>query len=844
MKSRMKNYMILGDKTKLPRILFSLIFIAFTSLASTSAFSQSEKIENYKEQTNSLEQTVNILARLSAGNDLDDNALVGARVKFKNITTDAAELIRTLDNETTILAQKLTEIGTPPEDGVTERFDVTQTRKKLNQEKSALAVSKTDLEDVQEIAKVKIADIDVRRQTAFTKAIFKKTNLTNFLFTTAASSFKNKASQTINLFSDWLTFIFKNQAWSAVGSTFMSLLMALVLSFYFNRIFSKHLERSEEQPDYFTKVFTAFWDTTLSSLATAIFLGASFALFVYFDLFTPQVQQITLTLISVITSIVFAWNLVSAIFAPSQSNWRLLAISDSAAKKMFALTFLLFLVQAADYLVQEINVVLSGPISITAVQGLIAALIIGGALIAMALVSPWQTNLSKADVTDSVDAAHSANAIHSAESAHSIHWPKWLSIPLILIGGAIIISAFSGYIGLARFIAQQVVVTGAIISLMIIGIISARELSREGILPNTTFGKFLSNKMGYETLSIEQISLVISVLLIICILIVGIPAILLQWGTHLEEIWYFAKSAFTGVQIGNVRLSLSGILFGVLVLVVGITITKLIQSWLSKSVFPRSRADIGVRDSIKSGFGYFGYGLSALLGVTTAGVDLSNLAIVFGALSLGIGFGLQNIVNNFVSGLILLVERPIKVGDWITVGAAEGTVMSISVRATEIETFQRKSIIVPNSELINQQVGNWTLKSKSGRVDVPLGVAYGSDVRLVEKILYEIADEHSMVAQIPEVNVWFAGFGDSSLDFILRMHLYDIGNNVTVQTDVRFEILKRFEELNIEIPFPQRDINIKYDDKATSLTPLQKAVAGPKRTRRKEQPDTPSSMED
>lgn len=775
--------------------LIIISILIASQITAVSAFSQTQSIEELKKETSILQQSMKDLERLSSGPNLDDEVLVGARVKYQSVTKTIEDLIRSIDEETSDLANKLNEIGAPPKDGTSENIDVIQTRKKLTLEKSALAVSKTSLEDIQKQSTSRIAQIDVRRQTAFTKAIFKKTSLSATLLKNAASSFYNKTRETADLFSNWFTKIIKTQLWSAIGSTTLSLLIALFLSFYFNRLFAKHLDRSQQQPDYFAKVFTAFWDTTLSSLATAIFLSASFALFIYFNLFTPKIQEITFGIVLVITSIVLAWNLVTAIFAPTQSNWRLFNISNPAAKKMFVITFVLCLVQAIDFLIQEINAILSGPISITAVQGLITSLIIGALLVTMAMIRPR--------VIDPLENA-------APNNERQVKWPKWLSVPLFAIGFTIIISALSGYIGLSRFIAQQVVVTGAIISLMVIGVISARELSREGVLPKTSFGNFLSTKLGYETLSIEQVSLGISVLLISGIFVLGVPAILLQWGTQLTEIWYFVKSAFTGVQIGNIHLSLSGIFLGIAVFIFGILATKLIQSWLSNSVFPRSRADAGITGSIKSGLGYFGYGLAALLGITSAGVDLSSLAIVFGALSLGIGFGLQNIVSNFVSGLILLVERPIKVGDWITVGAAEGTVKNINVRSTEIETFQKKSIIVPNSELINQQVGNWTFKSKRGRVDVPIGVAYGSDVRLVEKTLYDIANAHEMVAKDPESNVWFAGFGDSSLDFILRMHVYDIGNNVTVQTDIRFEILERFEKLGLEIPFPQRDLNIKH----------------------------------
>ncbi len=202
-------------------------------------------------------------------------------------------------------------------------------------------------------------------------------------------------------------------------------------------------------------------------------------------------------------------------------------------------------------------------------------------------------------------------------------------------------------------------------------------------------------------------------------------------------------------------------------------------------------------------------GLAVLIGVSAAGLDLSNIAIVAGALSVGIGFGLQSIVNNFVSGLILIFERPIKQGDWVVVGNEEGHVKKIKVRATEIETFDRASVIIPNSDLISGTMKNWTHKSKLGRLEVRVGVSYDADEEKVRDILTQIASEHSGVLTRPEPYVLFMDFGASSLDFELRCFLKDIENKMSIASDLRFSIRKAFQDEGIEIPFPQQDVYIK-----------------------------------
>lgn len=286
----------------------------------------------------------------------------------------------------------------------------------------------------------------------------------------------------------------------------------------------------------------------------------------------------------------------------------------------------------------------------------------------------------------------------------------------------------------------------------------------------------------------------------------------IDWLTVRDIVW----RAFLGFRIGGVSISLSDILVALGVFFGILAITRFLQGALQRGPFAHSRLDPGVQNSLTTLFGYVGLVVALVAGVTALGFNLASLAIIAGALSLGIGFGLQSIVNNFVSGIILLFERPIKVGDWVVTTSGEGTVRKISVRSTEIETFDRASIIVPNSELISQTVTNWTHKNKIGRISVKVGVSYNSDPELVREILLKCAREHPLIVRYPEPFVVWSDFGSSSLDFEVRAFLRDISTGLAVRTDLRYAIFKAFKEAGVEIPYPQRDVYIKTPPEATA----------------------------
>ncbi len=396
----------------------------------------------------------------------------------------------------------------------------------------------------------------------------------------------------------------------------------------------------------------------------------------------------------------------------------------------------------------------------------------------------------------------------------------------IRIGSAAIVLAimapcFWGYVNFSFFILVHLLGTG----LLILGGYFVRPLLHAGIRVG-----FSDGEADFESQEHSLLETFLHLLLDVSVVLVFAFCLLVLWGAPVQVLSIAVAQATADFSFGKTTIGIGDLAAAIFAFVVALIALRFFRDTLRTRVLQRLSMDHGVLESIDSGLGYVGFAVAFMSAIAVLGVSLSSIAILLGALLLGVGFGLQNVVDNFVCGLILLVQRPIKSGDWISIESYEGLVKRVGVISTEISTFEEASVIVPNSELISSPVVNRTLGLNRGRVDIRIGVAYDTDLSVARSALLECASDNGAVLDHPEPELLLLEFNDSALDLELRVFIPDIRDSFSVASDLRLSILESLREHGVEIPYPQQDLHIRTvaasdvdaDDAKVVSPPLEK----------------------
>ena len=482
--------------------------------------------------------------------------------------------------------------------------------------------------------------------------------------------------------------------------------------------------------------------------------------------------------------------LATTVFAPRMPPWRLIPVSDRTARRICGLVLALAIVYGVTTLLYVVTRVVQAPFALTVAVALPSSLLLAGIITAI-LLTP-------------LDGQHQ-DGTPSPRILAILRIPVWIAVI------AIVISTLAGYLALARFLAQQLVVTGSILAFAYLLLLWVDGLMQGLGDDRAATGRWLKERVGQQRARRERLVLPVGLFLKALVIVLSVPLILLQWGYTWPDVYDWYNQLFFGFRVGSTQVSIAVLLASVIVFGLAYGAARLFQGWLDERVLKPSGISGGLRDSIRVGVGYVGVVIAALAAFSYAGFNLSNLAILAGAFSVGIGFGLQSVVNNFVSGLILLAERPIKVGDLVIVGGEEGYVRKISVRSTEVETFDRASVLIPNSYFITEKVKNWTLRDNVRRIAIPVKVAHGSDPRVIKSILLKVVHDHPNVQTLPAPSVDFEDFGLDGLSFKLYAFIdLDAGGSAT--TDLRIAILEAFQDAGVVISSRQAEVTLQTID--------------------------------
>jgi len=522
------------------------------------------------------------------------------------------------------------------------------------------------------------------------------------------------------------------------------------------------------------KAWAALWVFVWFAIRTPLAGFAALLALTTFGLLTVRLEQIAQGIVAGMGAAAFGHGVARGLLAPEQPHRRLVQEDDETASCFY--NHLLWASRALGVLIvlQVIHKTLFAPLVITVATNALFAAVTAAFLVHLVLrLGTIKKNRGEALV--------------AASWAHPLG---------LLMAVLIAVALVAGYAGVAAFISLRVIVAAAVFSALFLLLVITQTLFAS-INEQTPKGQMLAESLGIDPRTLGLSGALLSALIRVLLIATAFLLIIGPWEVSTADLFDTVRNIPFGFKIGEIRVSFQAILAAIVVLVLLLVLMRIIQRWLERELLPRTGLEPSLQLSIVTIFGYIGAITAIALALSGLGFDLQKIALIAGALSVGIGFGLQSIVSNFVSGLILLTERPIRVGDSIVVKGEEGWVRRVRVRATEIETFDRASVIIPNSEFITGVVKNWTRANRLGRIVVKIGVDYETDPDRVRDILTDIANAHPQIVQTPPPAAYLVAFGETSLEFELRCVVAEVEKGLSVRSELHYAIIQKFREAGI-----------------------------------------------
>ena len=553
--------------------------------------------------------------------------------------------------------------------------------------------------------------------------------------------------------------------------------------------------------------------TALPGLASMVFIESLHSI----DAIAPRLESVADAWVKSSFVAAFFLSVSACLLVPKRPTWRLLNIDDIAAPALtrFAwgaagLTWFSMMLNAVDIAAR------TSAVSSVALDGLIALTYVGLIMSVLVIVSRQRQRQQL------IDREKAANHGEEQRPARTSSWLMfaWLGGHLTVL--AALIAALLGYLNFSVFVATQMVWITVVVLATTLLMKFTDDFFTWLCSAESRIGQGVALGTGLKPSRVEQIGVLLSALLRVCLLLLGLLALTAPFGNS-SSLVVLADSLTNGLPVGDAVLKPMTILRGLVVLIAGLTIFRTIQHWLVDTYLPKTELDIGARNSISTVARYVGIILSGLWTLAALGIGFEKVALLASALSVGIGFGLQAITQNFVSGLILLAERPVKLGDRVRIGDQVGDIRRISVRATEIQTDDKSTVIVPNSEFITKSVQNLTMDGSLGRISIAFAVPLNTDIVKLREVLLGLYEEHENVLSMPVPAMYVDSINGSVINIASFGHVASSRSVYSTRSDLLFSLLQRCAEQGIALS-SATDIHI-IQDPATPVAPPEKPLA-------------------